>query len=70
MERKVVSVPKISCGHCTATIERELGALAGVTKVRADASLKTVEVEWDEARVSWDALRALLVEIDFPPAEN
>ena len=36
MSSKTVSIPSISCGHCVATIEREIGALAGVQVASAD----------------------------------
>jgi len=60
--------PNISCGHCTRTIEMELGELAGVTNVKAEAGSKQVIVEW-ETPTSWDEIKDLLVEIGFPPAE-
>ena len=68
MSTKTVSVPAINCGHCTNTIELELGELAGVSSVKADVDSKQVTVDWDEP-ANWDQIEALLVEIDFPPVE-
>ena len=68
MTSKTFTAPNISCGHCTRTIEMELGDLAGVTSVKAEADSKQVVVEWD-ASASWDEIKDLLVEIGFPPAE-
>lgn len=65
-KQTTVTVPNISCGHCTATIERELSELAGVRSVAADASTKQVAVEWDEAATPWQAVLDLLDEIGFP----
>ncbi|MCZ7542080.1 MAG: cation transporter [Anaerolineae bacterium] len=67
-EIKTVSVPNISCGHCVMTIQRELGALAGVQDVKAEQESRQVTVTWNEA-TSWDAIKATLVEIGYPPAE-
>ena len=66
MTKKTFIVPNISCGHCTRTIESELGELAGVTGVKAEATSKQVTVEWEEP-ATWDNIRALLEEINYPP---
>ncbi len=68
MATKTYRVPGISCGHCTMTIERELGQLAGVASVKADLDSKTVTVEWS-APASEEGIKALLAEIRYPVAE-
>ncbi len=40
----VFTVPSISCGHCTATIEERVGALDDVVSVSADVDTKLVTV--------------------------
>lgn len=67
MESKTVKVPNISCGHCVKTIEREIGGLDGVVLVEAKAESKTVKVEWNEPPASWNAIKSLLEEINYPP---
>lgn len=67
MTEKTVAVPNISCGHCVMTIEREVGELDGVDRVRADVSDRTVTVSWNEGDTSWAEVEARLVEINFPP---
>ena len=42
MQSKTVTVENISCGHCTHTIEMELGDLVGVQKVKADMDNRQV----------------------------
>ena len=69
MNTKTCVVPNISCGHCTRTIENEVSDLAGVTSVKAAEDTKEVTVAWD-APATWDEIKALLVEIDYAPAEN
>lgn len=61
------SVPAISCGHCVRTIQNEVGELAGVKSVKADASTKSVEIVFD-APASEDGIKALLAEINYPVA--
>ena len=66
MESKTFTVPNISCGHCTHTIEMELKELSGIKSVKADQASQQVVVEW-EAPASWDQIKNLLVEINYPP---
>ena len=66
MESKTVSIPNISCGHCTHTIEMELGDMAGVQTVKADMENRQVSVEWGQP-ATWDKIESLLVEINYPP---
>jgi hypothetical protein len=51
------------------TIQREVGELTGVVSVKAEADSKMVTVEWNEPDTSWDGIRALLEEINYP-SEN
>ncbi len=66
MESKTFTVPNISCGHCTHTIEMEVGDIAGVNSVKADQESKQVTVEWN-APATWNEIQALLQEINYPP---
>lgn len=68
MATKTFKVEQIQCGHCAATIERELGQLPGVASVKADAVRKEVTVEWDDP-ATWDDIHTLLVDIDYPPVQ-
>ena len=45
MTTKTYQVPNISCGHCVATIERELKHVEGVLTAKADQDTKQVTVE-------------------------
>jgi copper chaperone len=68
MTTKTFTVPNISCGHCTHAIKMELGEVPGVRRVEADVATKNVTVEWQEP-ASWDTIKSILVEINYPPAE-
>jgi copper chaperone CopZ len=67
METKTFQAPAIHCGHCTATIERELGELEGIQSVKADQNTKMVTVKW-EVPATWDTIKALMAEIGYPAA--
>ena len=68
MQTKTITVPNISCHHCVNTIESELSELEGVGSVKADMDSKQVVVEWDSPQ-TWESIKALLVEINYPPEE-
>ena len=67
MATKTFQVPNISCGHCVMTIQNEVGELEGVNSVVAAQDTKIVTVDWNEPPQSWDGIKALLEEINFPP---
>ena len=66
MQSKTITVPNISCGHCTHTIEMELADISGVQSVKADQDSRQVVVEWGEP-ATWEQIEAMLVEINYPP---
>jgi copper chaperone len=68
MERKTLSVPTITCGHCVMTIKRELGEMRGVSRVEGDPGAKSITVEWG-APATLEAIKATLREINYPAAE-
>lgn len=68
MTTKTFTVPNIHCGHCTHTIEMELGELPGVTRVKAEQGTKQVTVEWT-GPATWEQIQALLQEINYPPEQ-
>ena len=59
------TVPAISCGHCTHTIETEVGELQGVQSVKADEASKKVVITFD-APANEEVIKALLAEINYP----
>ena len=67
MQTKTFKVPNISCGHCVHTIQNEVGELEGVKSVVAVENTQTVTVEWEEPPLTWDNIKALLEEINYPP---
>ena len=59
------SVPAIHCGHCTHTIEMEVGELQGVQSVKADEATKKVEITFDTP-ADEQKIKTLLAEINYP----
>ena len=65
MTTKTFTVANISCGHCTHTIEMEVGELQGVQSVKADLNAKKVEITFTEP-ASEEKIKSLLAEINYP----
>ncbi len=70
MEQKTVEIPNISCGHCVATIQREVGGLPGVSEVKGDPATKRVTVSWDPETTDWVVIEETLEEINYPPKKD
>ncbi|MDA0313338.1 MAG: heavy-metal-associated domain-containing protein [Gemmatimonadetes bacterium] len=67
MMTKTVNVPSISCGHCVATIEREVSEVDGVTAVKAEQAARTVTVSWDPDTTDWVVIEDVMKDINYPP---
>ena len=65
MEKQTFTISKISCGHCVATIQRELQDIDGVAKANGDPQTKTITVEW-QTPASKSQIEARLAEIGYP----
>jgi len=57
MTEKTLKVPDMSCGHCKAAVEGELNKLFGVMYSKADVEKGTVEVSFDDGKVSIEDLK-------------
>ena len=58
MTEATLNVEGMSCGHCKAAVEGELGKLAGVEYSDADFERGIVRVRYDEGRVTTQELEA------------
>jgi copper chaperone CopZ len=65
MEKRTYTVPKISCGHCVATIQKELLEIEGVTQANGDPPIKSITVEWQPPATASE-IEARLAEIGYP----
>jgi copper chaperone len=70
MSKQNISVPDISCNHCKMSIEGAVGALSGVEKVEVHIEPRTVDVDFDDASVSLDAIHAAIEEQGYEVAKG
>ncbi len=56
MTQITLSVPDISCGHCKSSIEGAVNPMEGVAKAEVSINDRTVDVEFDPAKVALDAI--------------
>jgi copper chaperone len=63
-----LAVPDMNCGHCKAAVEGELNKLSGVERSLADVENGTVEVTYDESRVSNEQLVKAIEEAGYTVA--
>lgn len=62
-----LTIPAISCQHCTHTIEMELADLDGVKSVSAKVDTKEVSVMYDLPATPEKIIQTLK-EINYPPS--
>ncbi len=65
MTDATLHVEGMSCGHCKAAVEGELGKLAGVEYSDADFERGIVRVRYDEGRVTAQELEAAVEEAGY-----
>lgn len=58
----------IHCATCEDRISTALGALPGITSVRASAKTQEIKVRFDSAQSSAEEISAKLTDIGFPAA--
>ena len=65
MTEKTFNVEGMSCGHCKAAVEGELGQLPGVERSEANVETGIVTVSYDEGRVGVDELEGAIEEAGY-----
>ncbi|RIX50727.1 copper chaperone [Paenibacillus nanensis] len=58
MKQTVLKVEGMSCGHCVSAVEKALDQAGARGKV--DLASKKVEIEYDESKVTLEALKAAI----------
>lgn len=56
MTQITLSVPDISCGHCKSSIEGAVAPMEGVARAEVSITDRTVDVDYDPAKVDLDAI--------------
>ena len=73
MQKKTLVVKGMTCASCSARIERVLSAQEGIRAVAVNLAAETMEVEWDEAKLSLDDIggqvAGLGFELEIPKSE-
>jgi copper chaperone len=62
---RTFNVPDMSCGHCKVAVEGELSKLAGVERSNAELEKGTVEISYDESRVSEEQLKGAIEDAGY-----
>ncbi|MDR2197458.1 MAG: cation transporter [Coriobacteriales bacterium] len=65
VEKLLLQVDGMSCGHCEIAVQEALRKLPGVKKARANRRKKTALVEYEAGAVSPEALRTAVEEVGF-----
>ncbi len=65
MTETILNVEGMSCAHCKAAVEGELGKLSGVQRADADVDRGTVEVSYDEGAVTTEDLKGAIEEAGY-----
>ena len=61
---KCMRIDGMSCGHCSARVEKALRELAGVKDVKVDLEAKTATIQADEG-IAEEALSRAVTESDY-----
>lgn len=62
MQKTTIKVNGMSCSHCIKAVNDALSELDGVSNVAVSLEPGEVTLEYDQARVTLDAVRAAIVE--------
>lgn len=65
MEKQVITVTGMRCGHCKNAVEKAVGALAGVTTANVDLAAKTLTVEFDPAHINVTKIKEVVEDEGF-----
>ncbi len=58
--------PDISCGHCVGTVQTAVSEIDGVAEVQASVETKFVDVDFDPARTSPEAIADVMAKAGYP----
>jgi copper chaperone len=65
MDKIILNVDGMSCGHCKAAVEKALKGLEGVQTAEADLAAKTVQVTYDAKIVNRDTIAAAVTDAGY-----
>jgi copper ion binding protein len=65
MEKLIIKVEGMSCGHCEIAIQDAVRKLPGVQKVKARRRKKEAAVDYDAALVSPEAIKQAITDTGY-----
>ena len=65
LKKETFSVEGMTCGHCTAAVEKAIRALPGCLAAEANLEAKTVKIEYDAAKLSIETIRKAIEDEGF-----
>lgn len=65
LKTEIFAVEGMTCGHCEAAVEKEVGDVSGVERSSADFGRGSVEVAYDEGRVTTGDIRSAVEEAGY-----
>ncbi len=68
MEKKILTVEGMSCGHCKAVVEKAVRALPGVAFAEVDLGAKKLTVEFDAAKTALEQIKEAVDDAGFTVA--
>ncbi len=61
----VLKVQGMTCGHCEMSVQEALDELDGVERSKADRATESVEVTYEEDKVSNDQFKEAIEEVGY-----
>lgn len=65
MQKEILSVLGMSCSHCEKAVTNALTELNGVSSVAVDLQGASVTVEYDDSKISVDAIKAEIIDTGY-----
>ncbi|MCG2729075.1 MAG: cation transporter [Acetobacterium sp.] len=65
MKKIILNVEGMSCAHCERAVKNAVGELDGVESVIVDLTGKTVEIEYNSDKLTFESFKAAIEEEDF-----
>lgn len=69
MEQKTFNITGMSCTHCSAKIEKSVGAQLGVRKAKIDFDKKQLTVKFNEKLTATTQIIQLITELGYGAVE-
>ncbi|HSH23923.1 MAG TPA: copper chaperone CopZ [Massilibacterium sp.] len=69
MEKVILNVEGMTCGHCEAAVKKAVSSLNGVETVTVSLNTGKVSVEYDEKAVAIDEMKTAIEDQGYEIAE-